>query len=131
MSSAIDLSHAKKLRFLRKTLDKKQVDIARALNLSQQAYSKLETGDTGFSDETIEKLAKYFKITPADFEKPLDSINIGNNNTNTGTHISTVDLKYIETLQKSWESNTQLLEQLLYEKDRRIKELEELVAGKK
>lgn len=130
MGSPIDLSHAKKLRFLRKTSDKKQIDVAKVLSLSQQAYSKLENGETCFTDETIEKLSEYFKITPADFERPMDAINIGNNNNNTGANINTVDLKLIETLQKTHEQNTELLKLLLTEKDLRIKQLEDLLNKK-
>lgn len=131
MSSPIDLSHAKKLRFLRKSNEKKQADVATVLGLSQQAYSKMENGETCFTDETIEKLSGYFKITPAEFEKPIDAINIGNNNSNTGTHINTIDLKFLHILQEAWGRNTKMLEIILDEKNRRIKELEELLSRKK
>jgi len=123
----MDLSHAKKLRYLRKVYDKKQTDIANVLSLSQQAYSKLENGETSFADETIEKIASYFKITPADFEKPMDAVIIGSNNSNTGANINTVDLKLIETLQKTYDQNTELLRLLLLEKDKRIKQFEDLL----
>ncbi len=124
MSNLLTLSHAKKLRFLRKSFDRKQSEIAEALNLSQQAYSKLENGETIFTDSTIERIATYFNITAADFEKQMDSITIGNNNSNTGSNIQTVDLKLVETLQKAYEQNTTLLELLIKEKDARISYLE-------
>lgn len=129
MSSSISLSHAKKLRFLRKLHDKKQTDLAQLLGLTQQAYSKLENGDVSFTDETIEKIADYFKITPAEFEKPIEAISMGsnNNNSNTGTHISTIDLEFIGALQQSWDRNTRLLEMLLDDKTKQIKELEKTI----
>jgi DNA-binding XRE family transcriptional regulator len=42
MNDFINVSHAKKLRFLRKSFDKKQMDVATILSISQQSYSDLE-----------------------------------------------------------------------------------------
>jgi transcriptional regulator with XRE-family HTH domain len=130
MNEPINTSHAKKLRYLRKVLDKKQTEIASHLNISQQAYSDLENGKTFFTDETIEKIASYFKITSADFEKPIDTINIGNNNSNTGSNINTVDLKLLTALEKTYSQNIELLNILLNEKDTRIKMLEKILFEK-
>lgn len=127
MNEELIISHAKKLRFLRKRSDKTQHEVATHLGLSQQAYSKLENAETSFSDETIEKLSNFFEITPAEFESVADSVYIGNNNSNTGSNIHVVDLRLIETVQKMNEQNTKLFEQLIQEKDARIKLLEELL----
>lgn len=133
MSNSITLSHAKKLRFLRKTYDRKQAEIAEALNMSQQAYSKLEKGDTIFTDATIERIASFFEITPAEFERSMESIyigdnNINTNNSNTGSNTSNVDMKLFEALQKSHEQNTALLHLLLEEKDKFIKHLQSAIS---
>jgi transcriptional regulator with XRE-family HTH domain len=131
MTELLNLSHAKKLRYLRKSSDLKQTEISNFLNVSQQAYSDLENGKTYFTDEIIEKLSHYFKITPADFENPMEAINIGNNNNNTGAGIYAIDLKLIETLQKTVDQNTELHNKLIQEKDARIKLLEDLLNKKK
>ncbi len=131
MNDEIVVSHAKKLRYLRKKGDKTQAEIASHLKLSQQAYSKLENGETAFSDETIDKIAEFFKITPAEFESSSEGVYIGNNNSNTGSNIHVVDLRLIETLQKMNEQNSSLFEKLIQEKDSRIKLLEELLRDKK
>lgn len=135
MSNLINLSHAKKLRVLRKSSDLRQSEIAEALNISQQAYSKLEKGETSFTDSTIEKIATFFDITPAEFENLLEGVYIGNNNintnnSNTAENTSNVDLKLVDSLQKSFEQTTALFELLIKEKDVRIAYLEALIENK-
>lgn len=127
MNDELIVSHAKKLRFLRKKSDKTQSEVATHLSISQQAYSKLENAETSFSDETIEKLSDFFEITPAEFESSSESVYIGNNNSNTGSNIHVVDIRLIETVQKMSEQNTRLFQQLIQEKDARIVLLESLI----
>lgn len=125
MSNLIDLQHARKLRFLRKTYDKKQIEIAEFLSVSQQAYSKLERAETTFSDEIIERLSSFFNMTPAEFEVPLgDSITIGSNNSYTGTNINNTELTLINALNDSYKEMKSIYELLIHEKDARIKLLE-------
>lgn len=130
MGAEITIGHAKKLRFLRKINDKKQIEVATAVQMSQQAYSKLENGETNFSDEVIEKISAFFKITPAEFEKPLDTFYIGSNNSNSGTNINTLDPKLFETLQNLYQENLELAKNLIAEKDKRIEELEARLKAK-
>lgn len=126
MSSLIDLQHARKLRFLRKTYDKKQIEIADFLSVSQQAYSKLERAETTFSDEIIEKISNFFNMTPAEFELPLgESITIGSNNSYTGSNINNTELTLINALNDSYKEMKNIYELLIQEKDARIKSLEE------
>ncbi|MDR0802102.1 helix-turn-helix transcriptional regulator [Fluviicola sp.] len=139
MNEEIVVSHAKKLRFLRKKGDRTQVEVASHLGLSQQAYSKLEQGETAFSDETIEKIAEYFKITPAEFENPSESVIVGSNNSNNsntsaGYNIYNLDPALIDTMKRLYEQNSILIERnkemvdhLMKEKDERIKLLESLL----
>jgi transcriptional regulator with XRE-family HTH domain len=127
MSDLLNLSHAKKLRYLRKHFDKKQSDIAKVLSVSQQAYSDLENGKTYFTDEAIEKLASYFKITPADFERPLEQTYIGGSNSNNNSHINnTMDYKLVEQALSSKDETIAAQKELLAEIALRIKLLEEL-----
>ena len=131
MSELINLSHAKKLRYLRKTFDKKQTDIAKVLSLSQQAYSDLENGKTHFTDETIEKLSSYFKITSADFEKSLEQTYIGGSNSNNNSQINnTIDYKLMESALNSKDETIATQKELLAEKNLRIKQLERLLNAK-
>ncbi|MCO5259481.1 MAG: helix-turn-helix domain-containing protein [Crocinitomicaceae bacterium] len=127
MESSINVSHAKKLRFLRKQSDKKQSEIAHYLGLSQQAYSKLENGETGFSDETIEKISHFFGISPAEFERVQESVYVGNNSYNYASSIHNVDERFLTSYETLLEQNRKLYEDLIREKDERIKLLEALL----
>lgn len=128
----MEISHAKKLRYLRKKHDFKQVDLANHLGLSQQAYSKLENGETSFSDETIEKISDFFKITPADFERPFENMMVGNNSMNHDSTIHLIDAKVLDVLDKMYQQNSFLIEQnkllieeIINEKNLRILSLED------
>lgn len=143
MNEDIVVSHAKKLRYLRKKVDKTQVEVATSLGLSQQAYSKLEQGETAFSDETIEKIAEFFEITPAEFENSLESVIVGSNNSNNsntsaGYNIYNSDPTLIETMKKMYDQNVILIDRnkeivnhLIEEKNKRIELLERLLESKK
>lgn len=122
------IGHAKKLRFLRKNHDKKQTEIASHLGLSQQAYSKLENGETSFSDETIEKISNFFGISPAEFERVQETVYIGNNSSfNNSSNIHTIDECFIKSYEALLEQNRKLFEELTQEKNERIKLLEMLL----
>lgn len=58
---------SERLYVLRRKANMKQSDLARELNISQQAYSKLEVGSTRFSDHTIEILCKCFRMSREEF----------------------------------------------------------------
>jgi transcriptional regulator with XRE-family HTH domain len=130
MNKEIITAHAQKLRFLRKQHDKKQSDIAHFLEISQQAYSKLENGDTAFSEDTIEKIARFFGISPADFEKTQDTFYIGNNSYNHSSNIQNINERFIKMYETLFEQHQKLSEQLIQEKDERIKLLESLLKTK-
>lgn len=104
MNKDIVVSHAKKLRFLRKQADIKQTEISSYLGMSQQAYSKLENAETVFSEDTIEKIARFFKITTAEFERSSDSVFIGNNAYNYSSNNCSVDER-IKLLERFIEGN--------------------------
>ena len=59
--------YSKKLRILRLLMDTKQEDIAYRLNMSQQAYGKLERGKTNFTEQRIKEICTIFKITLNEF----------------------------------------------------------------
>lgn len=130
MSKEIIAGHARKLRFLRKQHDKKQLEVANFMEMSQQAYSDLENGKTAFSDETIEKIAQFFHISPAEFERIQDYMHIGNNSSyNNSSNIQSIDDRFIKSYEALLEQNRKLFEDLIQEKDERIKLLEALLKG--
>lgn len=61
------------LRLLRLLKDVKQKTIARHLNISQQAYSKLEKAEH-INGEKLEKIIKALGLTPPDFEKIIENL---------------------------------------------------------
>lgn len=131
MSKEIIAGHARKLRFLRKQHDKKQLEVASFMEMSQQAYSDLENGKTAFSDETIEKIAQFFHISPAEFERPLESVYLGNNAYNHSSNNHTIDEHFLKSYETLLEQNRKLFEDLIQEKDERIKLLEALLKDNK
>lgn len=53
----------KNLRAIREDRDIKQKDIAKILNVSQNAYSQYETGVISLTAEVLIKLADYYNIS--------------------------------------------------------------------
>lgn len=97
--------------------------------MSQQAYSKLENAETVFSEDTIEKIARFFKITTAEFERSSDSVFIGNNAYNYSSNNCSVDERILKSYEILLDQNRKLFENLLLEKDERIKLLERFIEG--
>lgn len=70
-SGVLDKRFQENLRAFRKARGLKQGDLAEAMGWPNQNYvSQLETGIRGFSPDTVEELAVYFKVDPGDFFKP-------------------------------------------------------------
>jgi transcriptional regulator with XRE-family HTH domain len=131
METSVHTSLSKKLRFLRKSNDIKQAIIASEIGISQQEYSDLENGKKNFTDETIEKLAAYFKITPAEFERPIETVYISNNHNHSGImNANNNSWDMVQSLITSKEEVIATQKELLSEKNLRIKLLEELLNNK-
>jgi transcriptional regulator with XRE-family HTH domain len=60
MENNLDLIFASRLYKLRRNAELKQPAVAKGLNESQQAYSKLERGVTHFSDEIVDAICSFF-----------------------------------------------------------------------
>ncbi len=73
MKDNTNLFYATKLYKLRRGADVKQPQLANILGITQQAYSKLERGETNFSDEVIDAICKYFRISVAEFLLPIEA----------------------------------------------------------
>jgi transcriptional regulator with XRE-family HTH domain len=134
MENTITLSHAKKLRFLRKSHELKQQDVADGLKIRQQKYSGLENGKEDFTDDIIEDIATFFKITPAEFEMPLETVFIANNRNNSGNanNNNNNNLDFVKTIINSKDEviasqkeTIAVLNKVISEKDAHIKYLEE------
>lgn len=67
-----------RLKYLRKNAKKTQRDMAKVLNISQNAYCKYELGTTEPNIQTINQLASYFNV---DINYLLSEDDIESNNT--------------------------------------------------
>lgn len=82
MKSSINEYFAKKLKLLRTKYSKSkdiQKDIAVKFGMKQQNYSKLENGETNFSDKILDKICDEFNITRTEFitsQSQLPQINV-------------------------------------------------------
>lgn len=130
MEQDIRVQQAMKLRFYRRLRDIKQTDVAEALGITQQAYSQLEKGQTYFSDEIVDSISKFFDITPAQFEEPQQNVTVASYNNRNYNSNNSIDEKLIDTLitfrdqnQELMEYNQRMVQELLAEKDARIKDL--------
>jgi transcriptional regulator with XRE-family HTH domain len=91
MRENTNLHYATKLYKLRRVANIKQPELAKQLGISQQAYSKLERGETHFNDEVIDTICLYFKIPLSEFLQTNDGIhcvNSPNSGNNNNTHHS-------------------------------------------
>jgi transcriptional regulator with XRE-family HTH domain len=70
-SGVLDKRFQENLRAFRKARGLKQSGLAEAMGWPNQNYvSQLETGIRGFSPDTVEELAGYFKVDPGEFFLP-------------------------------------------------------------
>lgn len=67
MKVLMNAIYSKKLKLLRHKFDATQNTMASKLNMSQQAYCKLEKGKTKFTLNRIEEICGIFKINLKDF----------------------------------------------------------------
>lgn len=61
-TKTLNQSQSERIRFIRVYRNISQEYIASCLNLSQSAYSKIETGQRKLNIERVEKLAKVFNL---------------------------------------------------------------------
>ena len=52
-----------RLRDIRENRDLKQADIAKLLNVTQQTYSRYETGEISIDKDSLIKLAQYYNTS--------------------------------------------------------------------
>jgi transcriptional regulator with XRE-family HTH domain len=90
MERNLNIIYASRLYKLRRDANLKQPVVALALGKGQQAYSKLERGETDFSDEIVDGICNFFKINLDSFTQSDDKINCNNspNSANTNSQIN-------------------------------------------
>ncbi len=95
----LNLIYASRLYKLRREANVKQPVVATALGKSQQAYRKLERGETDFSDDVVDCICNYFKITLDDFVQSNDKINCVNSpNSASNIHNSHINTSVADVL---------------------------------
>jgi transcriptional regulator with XRE-family HTH domain len=107
------------IRLIRNLKRLSQEEVAEQLNMSVQAYGKLERNETAISVERLDQLAAIFKLTP-EFIKEFDTERIfvsesfnttkNSNNSSDNKLIDTLSLT-VETLRKQLDAlNLQIVE---------------------
>jgi transcriptional regulator with XRE-family HTH domain len=107
------------IRLIRNLKRLSQEEVAEQLNMSVQAYGKLERNETAISVERLDQLAAIFKLTP-EFIKEFDTERIfvsesfnttkNSNNSSDNKLIETLSLT-VETLRKQLDAlNLQIVE---------------------
>lgn len=76
--------HGDKIKRIREIKGLTQEDVAKKLNLTHQAYSRMERGETNISAERIVKIAEVLDVSVDDIFKLDDKKIIINSNTNHG-----------------------------------------------
>lgn len=67
MENEINIHLGKKIKTLRKRLNKSQNEMAALFNIEQQSYCKLENGKTSFSANIQEEIYEIFGLKPLEF----------------------------------------------------------------
>lgn len=111
------MNENKVMRILRETNGYTQEYIASELGINQNTYSKLEAGQTRLTVERVRKLAEIYKVDPDYFfSKDVSVINY-----NTGEHSHGGP---IHTYNSCDSTVKKLYEQILYEKEEKLKLLQ-------
>jgi len=128
-----------KLRLLREAKNWNQEQVAEKLGITQNAYSKIESGQTRLTVERLNELAAIFEVEP-EYLMNNDLPVINNNNGNHSKSIINPHNYYetqkelIDDLLKSKDEQIKLLQTTLEysqkEREQLIKLLEKLTAGK-
>lgn len=115
------MNETKIMRILREANDYSQEYVASILEIEQNTYSKLESGQIRLTVERMKKLAELYHVNPDCFlSDELPVINY-----NSGTHSKGVIHSVTYNENKDSEAQKELYEKLITEKDQQIKHLQE------
>jgi transcriptional regulator with XRE-family HTH domain len=106
-----------KIRFIRESKKITQDFVANKLGISQTAYSKIESNTTQLTVDRLKEIAELLDVSETELinGSPINQFNIESVNQN---------FAYINTFM---ETNKDLYERLIAEKDDQIKQLKELL----
>lgn len=105
-----------RVKMIRELKNYSQKYVSERLDISQSAYSKLETGETKISDEKLSQIAEILEVKPEDIksfdsQKYFNSVgNVDGDNNYNGIYIAESDTDLIKKL---YEDKIALLEELL------------------
>ncbi|MCF2221004.1 helix-turn-helix transcriptional regulator [Chryseobacterium sp. PS-8] len=117
-----------KIKNIRELKNLTQEYVAEKLDISQAAYSKLESGETKVSKEKLAQIAEALEVTPEDI-KSFDSKkyfnNVGNvegDNSNSYNESIVIGMgtEEIELIKKLYEDKFALMEELMKQKDKEL-----------
>lgn len=117
-----------KIKNIRELKNLTQEYVAEKLDISQAAYSKLESGETKVSKEKLVQIAEALEVTPEDI-KSFDSEkyfnNVGNvegDNSNSYNESIVIGMgtEEIELIKKLYEDKFTLMEELMKQKDKEL-----------
>ena len=111
------------LALYRKMRDKKALEVAEHLGMSEAAYTKYERGETKITVELVQKVAEFLKVDPISvlMSQPESFIESFNNSPVTGTgfinqiggHFQANDEKQNEMMMKLMENVVRLSERVI------------------
>lgn len=117
------------MRELREKQGLTQAELAEKIGLTPNGYAKIERNETMPQAESIKKIAQVLGVSMEmlmNNNEEVRNIVILSDNTTTENSM-TVGIKNISCNQEEYEIQIDLLKQIIDEKDKRIKNLEDLV----
>lgn len=114
-----------KLKILREKKGISQGDVAEALHMAQNTYSRIETGKTKVNLELLYKFAEFYKI------EPYDLVNSDGLTMNFNEKVENGYASYIQTVNADNKEMISALKEQLIIKDKQIEALLEILKKKK
>ncbi|MDO3425494.1 helix-turn-helix transcriptional regulator [Chryseobacterium sp. APV1] len=117
-----------RVKMIRELKNYSQKYVSERLDISQAAYSKLETGETKITDEKLNQIAEILEVKPEDI-KSFDSQKYFNSNGNiegdySGSIIVGLTREDVELIKKLYEDRIVLLEELLNQQKKIVQKYE-------
>lgn len=102
----------------RKLRDKKAMEVAGELGISEAAYTKYERGESKITIDIVQKVAEILEVDPFTLMSslPFGSINNGNNSPiqqGYGNHYEGIDREILQTLMKVLEDSVAINKRLM------------------
>ena len=111
-----------KVKRIRELKNYSQKYLADRMDISQAAYSKLESGETKISDEKLSQIAEILEVKPEDIRE-FDSqkyFNSFNNVTGDKNGSFIIEIEDTELIKKLYEDKITLLEELMSQQKKEL-----------